>query len=195
VRPRGAYRDDQVNTLVLVNNSKRPLLLLAGEIVPRRQAGPCHREGQDRAGGWRSNRSIRLLYRTWSLDGKLGQIRRNREDIRGKLYGTTGHAPVGDGGKRSAAGLEFGQRRNLNHVSRSGPRHRWAGSPRVRQRYGGSAADSRAVHGSKLAPALPTTSYAKAMQTQAVSAKVDAAAAGLVQSRSRQSRPCARSMR
>ena len=27
------YRGDQVNTLVLVNNSKRPLLLLAGEIV------------------------------------------------------------------------------------------------------------------------------------------------------------------
>ena len=37
VRSRGAatpaYRSDQVNTLVLVNNSKRPLLLLAGEIV------------------------------------------------------------------------------------------------------------------------------------------------------------------
>src|ERR1019366_582682 len=38
VRPRGgavsqAYQGDQVNTLVLVNNSKRPLLLLAGEIV------------------------------------------------------------------------------------------------------------------------------------------------------------------
>jgi hypothetical protein len=41
-RPRGtpsnrptqnSYRADQVNTLVLVNNSKRPLLLLAGEIV------------------------------------------------------------------------------------------------------------------------------------------------------------------
>jgi hypothetical protein len=40
VRPRGGrpgmdenYRGDQVNTLVLVNNSNRPLLLLAGEIV------------------------------------------------------------------------------------------------------------------------------------------------------------------
>jgi hypothetical protein len=42
VRPRGgsnpapqdnAYRGDEVNTLVLVNHSKRPLLLLAGEIV------------------------------------------------------------------------------------------------------------------------------------------------------------------
>src|SRR3984957_11046651 len=41
VRPRGGtppfqsdrYRGDQVNTLVLVNNSKQPLLLLAGEIV------------------------------------------------------------------------------------------------------------------------------------------------------------------
>ena len=38
VRPRGGdpgsqYRGDQVNTLVLVNHSKRPLLLLAGEIV------------------------------------------------------------------------------------------------------------------------------------------------------------------
>jgi len=37
VRPRGAaqnsYRGDQVNTLVLVNNSRSPLLLLAGEIV------------------------------------------------------------------------------------------------------------------------------------------------------------------
>src|SRR5664280_441064 len=38
VRSRGGaaqlrYQGDQVNTLVLVNNSKRPLLLLAGEIV------------------------------------------------------------------------------------------------------------------------------------------------------------------
>lgn len=37
VRPRGGqtnrYRGDQVNTLVLLNHSKRPLLLLAGEIV------------------------------------------------------------------------------------------------------------------------------------------------------------------
>lgn len=37
VRPRGAhapvYQDDQVNTLVLINHSKKPLLLLAGEIV------------------------------------------------------------------------------------------------------------------------------------------------------------------
>jgi len=37
VRPRGGpvrpYRGDEVNTLVLVNHSKRPLLLLAGEIV------------------------------------------------------------------------------------------------------------------------------------------------------------------
>jgi hypothetical protein len=39
------------------------------------------------------------------------------------------------------------------------------------------------MHGSSSAPTLPTTSYAKAMQTQAVSAKVDEAAAGLVQSR------------
>ena len=31
--PQNSYRGDQVNTLVLVNNSKRPLLLLAGEIV------------------------------------------------------------------------------------------------------------------------------------------------------------------
>jgi hypothetical protein len=37
VRPRGGrqpvYQSDQVNTLVLINHSKRPLLLLAGEIV------------------------------------------------------------------------------------------------------------------------------------------------------------------
>jgi hypothetical protein len=49
--------------------------------------------------------------------------------------------------------------------------------------------DSVAVHGSIMAPglsagsALATTSYAKAMQTQAVSAKVDEATAGLMQSR------------
>jgi len=43
--------------------------------------------------------------------------------------------------------------------------------------------DSLAVHGSSEAPTLPTTSYAKAMQTQTVSAKVDETAAGLVPSR------------
>ncbi|MGD1064837.1 MAG: DUF6569 family protein [Terracidiphilus sp.] len=31
--PQNAYRGDEVNTLVLVNHSKRPLLLLAGEVV------------------------------------------------------------------------------------------------------------------------------------------------------------------
>jgi hypothetical protein len=33
VRPVQSYRGDQVNTLVLVNNSNKPLMLLAGEIV------------------------------------------------------------------------------------------------------------------------------------------------------------------
>lgn len=33
LRPAESYRGDQVNTLVLINNSDRPLLLLAGEIV------------------------------------------------------------------------------------------------------------------------------------------------------------------
>ena len=33
VRPAQSYRGDQVNTLMLVNNSERPLMLLAGEIV------------------------------------------------------------------------------------------------------------------------------------------------------------------
>jgi hypothetical protein len=54
----------------------------------------------------------------------------------------------------------------------------------------GSVTDTvEVVHGGVIAPglnagsALATTSYAKAMQTQAVSAKVDEAAAGLVQSR------------
>jgi hypothetical protein len=99
-------------------------------------------------------------------------------------------------------GVEFGKRSDLFMAMAKAPAR---GAPAGR----GSArsavevqSDSVAVHGSITAPGLSagstlaTTSYAKAMQTQAVSAKVDeAAAAGLIQkAESRHSRLCASNM-
>ncbi len=68
----------QVNQLVLVNNSKRPLILLAGEIVT---GGKQDRViGKDRIipARERSHRSWRLLRRTRALDRQQRQIWRGR---------------------------------------------------------------------------------------------------------------------
>ena len=56
------FRGDQVNTLVLVNNSNQATAAAGGRDRYRRQAGPRHRQGPNCSAGQRSDRSVGLLH-------------------------------------------------------------------------------------------------------------------------------------
>ena len=71
------YRGDQVNTLVLVNNSDKPLLLLAGEIVTGGKQDRIIAKDRIVPAAKRSHRSRRILHRTWPLDGRHGHVSRH----------------------------------------------------------------------------------------------------------------------
>ena len=187
VRSRGAatpvYRSDQVNTLVLVNNSKRPLLLLAGEIVTGgKQDRVIAKDRIVPAGGE-------------PVDLSVFCIEPGRWIESSEKFGATAKTSSGSFMVQPAVRQETmvakDQQKVWNSVNGAISTMATAAAPAI----GGPVArgpvsatvqvqpDSLAVHGPNLPSALPTTSYAKAMQTQAVSAKVDEAAAGLVQSR------------
>jgi hypothetical protein len=181
VRSRGgaplAYRGDQVNTLVLVNHSKRPLLLLAGEIVT----------------GGKQDRVIakdRIVPANGDpIDLSVFCIEPGRWTESSEKFGAAANASMGSfmvqPAVRQQAMVARDQQQVWNsvHGAISTMAQAAAGSPVAVQ------SSSLAVHGGVIVPefsagsALATTSYAKAMQTQAVSAKVDEAAAGLVESR------------
>ncbi len=187
VRPRGAatlaYRGDQVNTLVLVNNSKRPLLLLAGEIVTGgKQDRVIAKDRIVPAGGD-------------PIDLSVFCIEHGRWTESSEKFGATAKTSTGSfmvqPTVRQEAMVAKDQQQVWNSVNGAISTMATAATPATGGPVGrGSMSstvqvqpDSIAVHGSSEVPTLPTTSYAKAMQTQAVSAKVDEAAAGLVQSR------------
>ena len=156
VRPRGEVRipeyefGDQVNTLVLINHSKRPLLLLAGEIV---------------------------------TGGKQDRI------VAADRIVPPGADPVDlsvfciEHGRWTETSANFGASAKL-------PAHGLMVQPSVREKAM-AAADQQQVWNSvagvvaAMAPAAPaearsTTSYAKVMQTDAISEQVDKAAAPIV---------------
>jgi hypothetical protein len=193
VRSRGsaalAYRGDQVNTLVLVNNSKRPLLLLAGEIVT----------------GGKQDRVIakdRIVPAGEDpIDLSVFCIEHGRWTESSEKFGATAKTSTGSfmvqPTVRQQAMVAKDQQKVWNSVNgaistmaaaaasaRGAP-----GSPGSVNSTVEVQSDSVAVHGGVTAPglsagsAIATTSYAKAMQMQAVSSKVDEAAAGLMQSR------------
>jgi hypothetical protein len=187
VRSRGSatlpYRGDQVNTLVLVNNSKRPLLLLAGEIVTGgKQDRVIAKDRIVPAGGD-------------PIDLSVFCIEHGRWTESSEKFGATAKTSTGSfmvqPTVRQQAMVAKDQQQVWNSVNGAISTMAVAAAPAIGMANSrGSASstvqvqpDSIAMHGSSSAPTLPTTSYAKAMQTQAVSAKVDEAAAGLVQSR------------
>jgi hypothetical protein len=187
VRSRGGstlpYRGDQVNTLVLVNNSKRPLLLLAGEIVTGgKQDRVIAKDRIVPAGGD-------------PIDLSVFCIEHGRWTESSEKFGATAKTSTGtfmlQPTVRQQAMVAKDQQQVWNSVNGAISTMAVAAAPAMGMANSrGSASstvqvqpDSIAVHGSGAAPTLPTTSYAKAMQTQAVSAKIDEAAAGLVQSR------------
>jgi hypothetical protein len=192
VRSRGAapsYRGDQVNTLVLVNNSKRPLLLLAGEIVTGgKQDRVIAKDRIVPAGGD-------------PIDLSVFCIEHGRWTESSEKFGATAKTSTGSfmvqPTVRQEAMVAKDQQQVWNSVNGAISTMAMATAP-VRSTPNGSGSVSSTVQvqsgsvtadGRRIAPelsagsAMATTSYAKVMQTQAVSAKVDEAAAGLVQSR------------
>jgi ARG and Rhodanese-Phosphatase-superfamily-associated Protein domain len=166
-----------------VNNSKRPLLLLAGEIVTGgKQDRVIAKDRIVPAGGD-------------PIDLSVFCIEHGRWTESSEKFGATAKTSTGSfmvqPTVRQEAMVAKGQQQVWNSVNGAISTMAVAAAPAMGMANSrGSVSstaqlqpDSLAVHGSSGAPTLPTTSYAKAMQTQAVSAKVDETAAGLVPSR------------
>jgi hypothetical protein len=183
VRPRGGttprfFQGDQVNTLVLINNSKRPLLLLAGEIVT----------------GGKQDRVIakdRIVPAGADpIDLSVFCIEHGRWTESSAKFGTTakvsGQSFMVQPTVRQQAMVAKDQQQVWESVNGAITSMAMAATPSSNAQTGtipnGPATADRG-RSDTVARSLGTTSYAKAMQTEAVSAKVDQATAGLVQSR------------
>jgi hypothetical protein len=153
------YRGDQVNTLVLVNNSDKPLLLLAGEIVT----------------GGKQDRVIAKdrIVRAGSdpIDLNVFCIEPGRWTEATPVFGASAKSPamslMVQPSVRAKAMVEKDQQEVWNSVHGSIDAALAAPappSPEITQNTAGPAS-------------LGTTSYARVMQSSAVSAKVDEAAA------------------
>ncbi len=152
---------DQVNTLVLVNNSKQPLLLLAGEIVT----------------GGKQDRVIakdRIVPPgSDPIDLSVFCIEPGRWVESSAVFGASAKAPVASIMVQPAIRERAMVAKDQQQVWDS-----------VHSSIGAVAAASRPSGGPMPAgPPPPTTSYAKAMQSEEFRAKVDDAAAPLMQSR------------
>ena len=182
VRPRGGpngqiapgnwspsqYRGDQVNTLVLVNHSKKPLLLLAGEIV---------------TGG----KQDRVIAKDRIVPPDADPIDLSVFCIEpGRWTGSSDN--FGSSNKAAAESFMVQPSVRLNAMAKQNQQEVWnsvdgaigqmavaAAPPRANGAPVGSASETVTVEA--LAGTLNTTSYARAMQNSLVSAKVDQAAA------------------
>jgi len=181
IRSRGGvatprYQGDQVNTLVLVNNSKRPLLLLAGEIVT----------------GGKQDRIIakdRIVPAGADpIDLSVFCVEHGRWTESSDKFGATAHNEAKSfmvqPAVRQQAMVAKDQQQVWNAVGGAISTMAEAAAPplpNASPRTGTGDGGATAIHGN--AASLGTTSYAKAMQSSAVSAKVDQESAGLLQSR------------
>jgi hypothetical protein len=194
VRSRGGlpaqrYQGDQVNTLVLVNNSKRPLLLLAGEIVTGGKqdriiakdrivpadADPidlsvfCIEHGRWTESSDKFGTSAKAANESIMVQPTVRQQAMVAKDQQ-QVWNSVSNAI---GGMAKAAAPPAASANSTVTVTSSPPNAgvvAGTGSTNLNENY----LESRS---------LGTTSYAKAMQTQAVAAKVDEEAAGVVKSR------------
>ena len=182
VRSRGGaatrrYEGDQVNTLVLVNNSKRPLLLLAGEIVT----------------GGKQDRIIakdRIVPAgAEPIDLSVFCIEHGRWTESSAKFGTAakaaGESFMVQPTVRQQAMVAKDQQQVWDSVNGAISSMAMAAAPSANTTVAVGSGSADGVRGGGLAgrSSLGTTSYAKAMQTEAVSAKVDQETAGLAQSR------------
>ncbi len=183
VRSRGEattrYQGDQVNTLVLVNNSKRPLLLLAGEIVTGgKQDRIIARDRIVPAGADPIDLSVFCVeHGRWTeSSAKFGATANN-----------AAQSFMVQPAVRQQAMVAKDQQQVWNSVSGAVAKMATAAAPPPKaapQPYAQSetvivtSAQSSVVVGG-----LGTTSYAKAMQNKAVSAVLDQETAGMIRSR------------
>jgi hypothetical protein len=175
VRPRGSepafhshvFRGDEVNTLVLVNNAKQPLLLLAGEIVT---GGKQDRViAKDRIVPAESN----------PIDLSVFCIEPGRWTESSAKFGASASAPRGSfmvqPTVRQKAMVAKDQQQVWSAVGGAISNMATAPSPSVDPNGG--------VRTAEHTMAMSTTSYAKAMQDNAVNLKVEEAAAPVMKSR------------
>jgi hypothetical protein len=170
VRPRGSepafhshvFRGDEVNTLVLVNNAKQPLLLLAGEIVT---GGKQDRViAKDRIVPAESN----------PIDLSVFCIEPGRWTESSAKFGASASAPRGSFMVQPTVRQKAMVAKDQQQV--------WSA-------VGGAISNMAAAPSPEVSPnaehrtAIATTSYAKAMQDSAVSQKVEEAAAPVMKSR------------
>src|SRR5580698_7703923 len=176
VRPRGGpvvsdgnrFRGDQVNTLVLVNHSNQPLLLLAGEIVT----------------GGKQDRVIakdRIVpVGSDPIDLSVFCIEPGRWTESSTKFGATAKIPGGSfmvqPAVRQQAMVAKDQQQVWNAVGGAISHMAVAAAPPI---SGAARSGSVTVDGLDLG----TTSYAKAMQERAVSSKVDEAVEPVMKSR------------
>ena len=179
VRSRGGatsgYRGDQVNTLMLINHSKRPVLLLAGEIVT----------------GGKQDRVIakdRIVPADADpIDLSVFCIEHGRwtgaSDSFDATAKTSARSFMVQPAVRQQAMVTKDQQQVWNSVSETISVMASASEPISSSRSvdGVSGGSGGLRSGSEAS--LGTTSYAKAMQLGAVSVKVDEASAGLTESR------------
>jgi hypothetical protein len=164
------YRGDEVNTLVLVNNSDKPLLLLAGEIVT----------------GGKQDRVIakdRIVPAgSEPIDLGVFCIEPGRWTASSATFGASAKAPAHSfmvqPSVRERAMVAKDQQEVWNSVRGSISQMAMASAP-----SSSMAMDSGSGTGSGYYRSMGTTSYARAMEDSSVSAKVDEAAAPVMKAR------------
>jgi hypothetical protein len=205
VRSRGGsavprYQGDQVNTLVLVNNSKRPLLMLAGEIVTGGKqdriiaqdrivpadADPidlsvfCIEHGRWTGSSDKFGASAKAANESIMVQPAVRQqamVAKDQQQVWDSVHGAIGAMAVA-----AAPPPGVNTTTTVTTANSSVDVYAGTGSSNLNNVYVGGV--SRGGPGPAMAgTALGTTSYAKAVQSDAVSKKVDEEAAGVVQSR------------
>ena len=162
------YRSDEVNTLVLVNNSNKPLLLLAGEIVT----------------GGKQDRVIakdRIVPAgSEPIDLGVFCIEPGRWTASSETFGASDKAPAHSfmvqPSVRERAMVAKDQQEVWNSVRGSISQMALASAPSA-----GTSMD--AGSGAGYPRSMGTTSYARVMEDNSVSAKVDEAAAPVMKAR------------
>ncbi len=162
------YRGDQVNTLVLVNNSNRPLLLLAGEIVTGgKQDRVIAKDRIVPAGNDPIDLGVFCI--------EPGRWTEDTATFRGSAK-APGQSMMVQPSVRAKAMVEKDQQEVWNSV------HGTIAAALAAPAPSGIVVDGRRPVAGDL-DSLGTTSYARAMQSAAVSEKVDEAAAPVMKSR------------
>jgi len=172
--PANSYRGDEVNTLVLVNNSKRPLLLLAGEIVT----------------GGKQDRVIakdRIVpVGADPIDLSVFCIEPGRWTESSPTFGAAAKAPTHgfmvQPTVRERAMVEKDQQQVWDSVHGAISQMEMAAAPSASISMNGRPHPGP-QYDMPSPSAIGTTSYAKVMQSNAVSDKVDEAAAPMMKAR------------